>query len=215
MKNPFTIKLQAGVLIAGELILLITSALWEDLDRSAQWPIWLYIILFSAGGYALAGNRRWLATYLCASLSALLLASIEGSRICNIISTTCFAVAFFLLFQAVIGHCFSKKDVSQADRILGGIAGYLLLGFFWTSQSNWAVMLNPDAYLNLRTGEPTTESEQIYYCYVTLTGLGYGDIIPTTAIARITAVFNCLSGVLYLAVFISALVGRLSKRHRE
>lgn len=215
MKNPFTIKLQAGVLIAGELIMLITSALWDDLDSSAQWPFWLYIILFATGGYALAGNRRWLVSYLCASISALLLASIEGSKIFEAIETACFGLAFILLFKVIIGHCFSKKKISQADRMLGGIAGYLLLGFFWTSQSNWAVLLNPDAFLNVRTDAPTTESEQIYYCYVTLTGLGYGDIIPTTAVARITAAFTCLSGVLYLAVFISALVGRLSEKHRS
>ncbi|MDF2374612.1 MAG: potassium channel family protein [Verrucomicrobiales bacterium] len=215
MKNPFTIKLQASVLLAGEFLLLLSSALWDDLDPNRRWPALLYVILFAAGGYALAGSRRWLAAYLFTSAAATILGAINGSTILAAISTSCFAIAFYMLFQAVIGHCFFRAKVETADRILGGIAGYVLLGFLWTSQSNWALMIDGDAFLNTRTDSPTTESEQLYYSFVTLTGLGYGDIVPTTATARLVAILNCLSGVLYLAIFISALMGGLAAKSRK
>ncbi len=215
MKNPFTLKLQAGVLLAGELLLLLTSSLWDDLDPNRSWPAWLYIILFAAGGYALAGSRRWLAAYLLVSAAAVVLGAMEESRVLASISTASFAIAFYMLFQAVIGHCFFHAKVAAADRIIGGIAGYILLGFLWTSQSHWATMLNPEAFLNTRTELAANESERLYYCFVTLTGLGYGDIVPTTAVARLLAVLNCLSGVLYLAIFISALMGGLAAKGRK
>jgi len=212
VKNPFTLKLQAGLLLAGELILLLTSALWDDLDPSTKWPAWLYIILFAGGGYALARNRTWLIAYLLTSATALLLGFFERSAPFLVISTLCFSVAYLLLFHVVIQHCFFHHEVAATDRILGGIAGYLLIGFFWNSQSNWAQILNPEAFFNQLTEAAATEPEMLYYSFVTLTSLGYGDIVPTTAVARLIAIFNCLSGVLYLAIFISALIGGLRKQ---
>ncbi len=215
MKNPFTIKLQSSVLLAGELLLLLTSALWDDLDPNQRWPAWLYVILFAAGGYTLAGSRRWLAAYVLISLIAIVLGAFSGSLVLAIVSTSCFAVAFYMLFQVVIGHCFFRAKVAAADRIIGGIAGYLLLGFLWTSQGQWALMLNPEAFLNTNVGAAASEAERLYYSFVTLTGLGYGEIIPTTAVARLIAVLTVLSGTLYLAIFISALMGGLVAKKRD
>ena len=46
-----------------------------------------------------------------------------------------------------------------------------------------------------------------YFSYVTLTTLGYGDIVPISPLARSLAVLEALTGVLFLAVLISRLVG--------
>ncbi|MDF1659224.1 MAG: potassium channel family protein [Verrucomicrobiales bacterium] len=215
MKNPFTIKLQASVLLAGESLLLLTSALWEDIDPNQQWPAWLYVILFAAGGYTLAGSRQWLVAYLLTSTVAIVLGTFESYKALAIVSTVCFAIAFYMLFKVVIGHCFFRVKVAAADRIIGGIAGYILLGFLWTSQSQWALMLNAEAFLNTNSGLPTTEAEQLYYSFVTLTGLGYGEIVPTTSVARLIAILTVLSGTLYLAIFISALMGGLAAKHHS
>lgn len=215
MKPRFTVKLQASVLLAGELLLLLTSALWDDLDPSQRWPAWLHIILFAAGGYTLAGSRRWLATYLLITTVAVVFAAFDQSKILSSVSSGCFAAAYYMLFKVVIGHCFFRAEVAAADRIIGGIAGYLLLGFLWNSQSHWALMFNEEAFMNTNTGAPTSESEQLYYSFVSLTGLGYGEIVPTTAVARMLAVLNVLSGVLYIAIFISALMGGLVGKKSE
>ncbi|MEM7601931.1 MAG: potassium channel family protein, partial [Verrucomicrobiota bacterium] len=204
-----------SVLLAGELLLLLTSSLWDDLDPNQQWPAWLYVILFAAGGYTLAGSRRWLVAYLMTSTAAIALGTFENSRELAIISTCCFAVAFYMLFKVVIGHCFFRAKIAAADRIIGGIAGYILLGFLWTSQSEWAQMFNDEAFFNTNRERPTTEAEQLYYSFVTLTGLGYGEIVPTTAIARLIAILTVLSGTLYLAIFISALMGGLVGKKRD
>ncbi|MEM6280133.1 MAG: potassium channel family protein [Verrucomicrobiota bacterium] len=215
MKNPFTIKRQSTLLLSGQIILLLTSALWDDLAPGQHWPAWLYIILFSAGGYALAGSRRWLIAYVLISACGLVLGAMNGPRVGEVISTVCFAVAYYMLFHAIVGHCFFRAKVVSADRIIGGITGYILLGFLWASQSHWARMLNEEAFMNMNRGEPTTEAEQLYYSFVTLTGLGYGDIVPTTSIARLIAMFNVLSGTLYLAIFISALMGGLVRKKKD
>ena len=105
--------------------------------------------------------------------------------------------------------------IAAADRIVGGIAGYILLGVLWNSQAQWARLLNEDAFFNVNRDAPTSDSEQLYYSFVTLTGLGYGDVVPTTSVAHLIAMLNVLSGVLYLAIFISALMGGLVEKKKK
>ena len=47
----------------------------------------------------------------------------------------------------------------------------------------------------------------IYFSFVTLTTLGYGDIVPVSASARMLATMEALMGQLYLAVLVARLVG--------
>ena len=49
----------------------------------------------------------------------------------------------------------------------------------------------------------------LYYSIVTLTTLGYGDILPTNSLAMMAAGFESIVGVLYIAVMIGSIVGNL------
>ena len=46
----------------------------------------------------------------------------------------------------------------------------------------------------------------IYYSFVTLTTLGYGDIVPRSEVVRGLAIMEAVAGQLYLAVMIARLV---------
>lgn len=52
-----------------------------------------------------------------------------------------------------------------------------------------------------------TGAEMIYYSFVTLTTLGYGDIVPVSPSARSLATLEALTGQLYLTVLVARLVG--------
>jgi hypothetical protein len=202
-------RYQSRILLAGELLLLGSTVAWSEIRADAAWPIWLYLLILGAGGYSLINSRRWLSSFLFVGLLAIGFGSFgEGILVCEIVSAAAFAFVFVLLFRAVVDHCFFNPGVSKGDRILGGIAGYLLLGIFWMSQSSWALMLHPDAFAHASTGVAATPPELLYFSFITLTGVGYGDFVPTTPIARLIAILNGLSGVLYIAVFIAALLER-------
>jgi len=60
----------------------------------------------------------------------------------------------------------------------------------------------------------------IYYSFVTLTTLGYGDIVPRSEVARGLAIMEALVGQLYLAVMVARLVslyvaGEGKRNHRD
>jgi voltage-gated potassium channel Kch len=46
----------------------------------------------------------------------------------------------------------------------------------------------------------------LYFSVATLTTLGYGDIVPVTPLARILAVLEAATGVLYIAITVARLV---------
>ena len=46
----------------------------------------------------------------------------------------------------------------------------------------------------------------VFYSFVTLTSLGYGDIVPMTAQARSLSILEAVSGIMYVAVLIARLV---------
>jgi hypothetical protein len=52
----------------------------------------------------------------------------------------------------------------------------------------------------------------MYYSYVTLTTLGYGDITPASSYARSSAVLEAMTGVLYMAILVARLVSLYGQR---
>jgi hypothetical protein len=55
----------------------------------------------------------------------------------------------------------------------------------------------------------------IYFSFVTLATLGYGDITPVANSARTLAWLEAVIGQLYLAVLVAGLVGALIARERK
>ena len=47
----------------------------------------------------------------------------------------------------------------------------------------------------------------LYYSYVTLSTLGYGDITPVSRAAQALSYLEAICGVMYVAVLVAALVG--------
>jgi len=105
------------------------------------------------------------------------------------------------------------------DRIAGAIAAYLLLGFTWAFAYELVLTRFPDAihFVEVIDHRMDQRLALIYYSFVTLTTVGYGDITPVAPLARSIAACEALVGQLFPAILIARLVsmeiaGR--ERHR-
>ena len=80
-------------------------------------------------------------------------------------------------------------------------------------------MAIPDSFHGLTStaiGAPF--SELMYFSFVTITTLGYGDLIPVKPLARTVAFLEAIIGQFYVAVLVAWLVGMyLSEKgqHRQ
>ena len=122
------------------------------------------------------------------------------------------ALLFALLGPAAAGlagtmQVFRPGNVTH-HRVQGAICVYLLAGLAWAYSYETLLILDPFA-LHLPTGGlmiPVRTGLLRYFSFVTLTTLGYGDILPVSPFARALATSEALFGQLYPAVMIARLV---------
>jgi hypothetical protein len=110
-----------------------------------------------------------------------------------------------------VGHSQSVN----ADTIYCGLSAYLLMGLMWSSVYALLEMLAPNSF-NLSVDTQRHGGVQlIYFSFVTMTTLGYGDITPLSDRARSLAILQTVTGQLYLAVMIAWLVSRYQPKPKS
>jgi len=98
--------------------------------------------------------------------------------------------------------------VVDREHLYAGLSAYLLAGiffgvFYWVLERTWPGSL---AVPSDGAQSDFSLAAAIYYSFVTLTTLGYGDIAPRSEVARGLAIMEAVAGQLYLAVMIARLV---------
>ena len=128
------------------------------------------------------------------------------------------AIVFFAFTAAVLLRQ-ALGDSVTADTIAGAICVYLLLGVVWALTFNVIEVTHPGSFLiggrPLGTSAGVRQSsipELFYLSLITLSTVGYGDVLPATAPARMIAALEGIAGQLYLAVLIARLVGIRASR---
>lgn len=115
--------------------------------------------------------------------------------------------ALFLIQMLVIiwTHIQATKEVT-GDLIMGAACAFLLLGLIW---AHGYYLLELARNGSFRGAEDLGNDlwNFIYYSFVTLTTLGYGDITAASKPARALSVLEAITGQLYLAIMIARLVG--------
>lgn len=118
------------------------------------------------------------------------------------------AVAFFALLAFVVARrVFRDGDVS-VHRILGAVALYLILGLTWSFAYEWLALIDAGSFaFNVAPVTPAERtSELLYFSFVTLTTVGYGDITAVHPVARSLAMLEALTGQLFIAITLARLV---------
>lgn len=101
----------------------------------------------------------------------------------------------------------SRVDI---ETLYGAVTVYLLIGLTFTSIYILVESMYPGSFnMTNNYGEIHTFQvhDLLYYSYVTLTTLGYGEITPVRASARILSISEAVIGQLYLTVLVARLVG--------
>ncbi len=127
-------------------------------------------------------------------------------------SLTFVVVLLWLLFFVTIAiilleHTLRAENV-DSDVIIGAISVYMVTGIIWAFIYSLLAMLDPNAF-SYSAGvfkPPYVFTNFTYYSYVTLTTLGYGDITPVGAYARIISYLEAIAGVMYIAILVSRFV---------
>jgi hypothetical protein len=119
--------------------------------------------------------------------------------------------ALFLIFTGsiILIHVFRDEEVT-ANKIAGAICVYLLIGLTWGIFFALIEDFQPGSFLIEHTQVTSMEEkipQMMYYSFVNLTTLGYGDITPLAPPARTFSIVEAIIGQMYLVVLVARLVG--------
>jgi hypothetical protein len=126
----------------------------------------------------------------------------EISTLVTLVALCCVVLALVL-----------RRGPITTRRIEGAIAVYLLLGFSWAQAYELVALWHPGAFTGAVDGGGSLP--WTYYSFVTLTTMGYGDIMPVHPLARAGAVLEALTGQLYLTILLARLVSLELQSRRD
>jgi hypothetical protein len=202
------------VLLGSLLLLMVLSPFITSgfLGRIVYLIVATSILL--SGAYASSSEPRNVAIALLLSVptfvtnSADVFAPTPAIHVAGRVSLMAFDVyVLVLVLRRVL-----RTRVITLDEIYGALSVYVLIGIVWGVAYQ---LLDLAAPASFHRSFDAGEIDLIYYSFVTLMTVGYGDISPASATARSLTVLEALVGVVYMAVFISRLVGMHAQSRSE
>jgi voltage-gated potassium channel len=128
------------------------------------------------------------------------------------------AIIFVIFIISQLLYFILRAPRVDSEVLCAGVSTYLLLGLLWA----FAYMLVANTVKNafmidgqISTGMDMTSFSSVYFSLVTLTTVGYGDIVPNCSVARMLASMEAMTGTMFMAVMISRLVSLYSRQPPE
>jgi hypothetical protein len=197
------------------LLALVTHVIVSGTIQS-EWFRAAFMFAIIGGCLGIASfDRRSLTVGLVLAIPAAVLIfadALWSGMSLNLMSYPFLLLLFLHIIRLMLKRIFLARVVTL-DTIGLALCTYVLLGLLWVLFYIPVELANPDAFVmtNLRPDQDP-QSQMLYFSFVTLTTLGYGDVAPVTPLAQGLAVTEALTGVLFLAVLISRLVGSYGSR---
>ncbi|MEQ9209219.1 MAG: potassium channel family protein [Pseudomonadales bacterium] len=117
-------------------------------------------------------------------------------------------IVFILYITLHIGRYLLETDEIDTDMVLAAISVYFLIGLLWAFIYVTIETSTPGSFsLPPNSSEGPTYSLFVYFSYVTLTTLGYGEMTPVSEVAQSWSIMESIAGQLYLTIVIARMIG--------
>ncbi|WP_058533481.1 potassium channel family protein [Legionella saoudiensis] len=116
-----------------------------------------------------------------------------------------FGLLFFLLMTVTCIKLTLQDKTISITTLFGSLSAYLFIGLTFAYLYLLIYQIYPQSISGL---EPYAYTRAIYYSFITLTTVGFGDVVATGPIMQCLSWMEAFCGQAYLAIFISQLVGR-------
>jgi hypothetical protein len=201
------------VLLLGLLFLIVGSGVLGDSELLLE-ATGLAVLLIAITA-ATDDRRHRRAAALCGILATLLNGgTLYGFRPLGLELGPGASVLFsgyttVLLLRGVV----SSRRVT-GDVLAGALAAYVMAGLTFAVAYGVILGRAPGAF-QLTGGAPATFHDLVYFSFVTLLTIGFGDVTPVHPLARALTVFEGLFGVAYMTVVMASLVAAYLEVRRE
>lgn len=206
---PYRFELFLSTQLAILFGVLIIPVSWFQ-----SWILPVFLLLNIATGLLLAFKKRRLFRFLFVFLAVSILlvtadfVSSEIDKNLNYVKLVSYFVFYAIVTIEIINQVWNAKVVGK-NVILGLISGYISLGLLAFFLCLTVEIVHPNSFSGLEASTNNKMAEQLmYFSYITLMTIGYGDILPLTTIAQKATLFIGLIGQFYLVILTAIVVGK-------
>lgn len=155
-----------------------------------------------ASAYALTEDRKKAIIVLIIAAPFVILDGLNVFFTYRSLMVVAFSFGTILYFYIVILLVINLLSIRviTADLIFCAISIYLLIGIMWAGIYSVLEGISPGSF--------SEASDLLYFSFVTLTTVGFGDVAPLSILCKRLAVFEAAMGSIYMAVIIAMIVGR-------
>ncbi len=212
VRNP---GLSVVHLLVALVVLLATLPFVEELPNGNLVEAVLMTVVLAAAVWVVGGRPRTLLVAVVLVTPALVGTWIDRLRP-DLVPKEVTLAAAIVFVAFVIVHLLAyilRAAWVNAQVLCAAIAGYLLMALLWALAYTLVARLVPNSFAFTAQADPHRSMagfEAVYFSFVTLSTVGYGDIIPVSNAARTLAMVEATTGVFYVAVLIAHLVSLYS-----
>ena len=199
------------------LLLLLVAVFFSVSAPEGSWSVLLTTVLLAfslavamrASGARARAVRMWWAIAALGVGASVLIASTQDARAAG----GYLALTSLLLTVGAIGAIVRRLRLQTEVSLLtvtGAVCVYVLLGLSLAFVSEAVGDLGSHPFFASQEGG--TRGDYVYFSFVTMATVGYGDLAPQSGLARALAVTGGLVGQIYLVTAVAALVGNLGRR---
>jgi prepilin signal peptidase PulO-like enzyme (type II secretory pathway) len=183
--------------VAQSVTTVVTAAVLIAAVHAARVPRRFVVIVSAVAGVA---------------ATASVVATAVDARTTRTADTIVLTVLVVAVPVAIIFALHDERTVSM-QTVFGAISIYLVIGVVYALLMTLAGRFSSEAYF--AQGGDGSLSQRVYFSYVTLATLGYGDLTPATGLGRLLAVSETIIGNLYLVTAVSLVVSRVGRPRRN
>ena len=199
-------------LLAGMLLVMVLAPLGVDrLDRVVSIG---YTVTLLVGVWSLARTRWAFVSGIVLAIASLIATGADLTLESNTFASAGLSIAFLFcglsLWIALREVLFGERV--DANRLAGAVCVYLLIGLAWAFIYSFIAIMMPEAFSGLSPNLDHRFVDLLYYSFVTLTTLGYGDITPASPFVRTLAYLQAVIGTMYMAILVASLIGSFRDR---
>ena len=193
------------------LLLLLCSALVDSVPNVRGLMLVEAVILITqvVAYMSLNFGHRWRYFVICMFMA--IVAANLLNRFTDIPGLSLLALFFTLAFYLGVALTIARKVLFpssvNANIVVGALAIYMLLGLIWATLYLITLEFFPHAFNGIEHiywGD--NFSNALYYSYITMTSVGYGEITPAITMSRTLAYMQAMIGSFYMAVVVASLV---------
>lgn len=115
------------------------------------------------------------------------------------------AAFFGLTAVGLFSYLRSARSITN-QHLYTAVSIYLLLGIIWFALYNAIDILTPNSIVRTAGAMTDRSTELLYFSLITLSTVGYGDIVPVHPEVRMLAALEGIVGVLYIAIMVALLI---------